>query len=105
MRLFIIGLASAMFAVSLVAFTLSFVACEAVSTNQSDVPVLIDVLDVVDPQDAVEDGTGDVLEDAIESDVVEDMVQAASLSRFGNVELIVFNSDGAVVYSRVWEKI
>ena len=105
MKLFIVGLASAMFAVSLVAFALSFTACEAVTEDQNSVPVQTDVPDVVDPSDAVEDGTEGVPEDTIEPDVVDDMAQAASHSRFENVELIVFNEVGEVAYNWVWKEV
>ena len=108
MRLFIVGLSSAALIVSLVAFVMSFAACDSNTKDQDNSPVQIDVLDVVEPQDVDSESEGEDVEgvDTLNLlDITEEEDQAQRASVSGDVEIIVFNTSGAVVYSQVWQEI
>jgi len=85
------------FAVSMAAFILSFNACEHAAnspTTSQDSEIII--------SPDVEEASDTDTEDASEQELIADAVELAMFSR-EHVELIVFNTEGAVVYNQFYE--
>ena len=105
MRLFIATMMSVVFAASMVAFVLSFGACDNADEKEAVVDVVEETTDVV--EDTVED-----LIDEVPNETDEDPANApsedsetASILPDGRTELIVFNTDGKVIFSQVLSNI
>ena len=122
MRLFIATMMSVVFAASMVAFVLSFGACDNADEKEAVVDVVEAVVDVVEETTDVVEETTDVVEETTDTveDTVEDLIdevpnetdedpanapsedsETASILPDGRTELIVFNTDGKVIFSQV----
>jgi hypothetical protein len=109
MRLFIATMMSVVFAASMVAFVLSFSACDNADEKEAVVDVVETVVEdvVEETTDAVEDTVEDVIDEAPD-ETDEDPANApsedsetASILPDDRTELIVFNADGKVIFSQV----
>ena len=112
MRLFIATMMSVVFAASMVAFVLSFGACDNADEKEAVVDVVEETTDVVEETtDTVEDTVEDLI-DEVPNETDEDPANApsedsetASILPDGRTELIVFNTDGKVIFSQVLSNI